>query len=180
MEITVYYVERDRNVSLNSKDIKNVLQTFTEVRPAVERYRNLYQRNDNTVFNLSITIYDPDLHPDAAWKVLETEFAKQVSKTQIINVCLVKTHYETADFWLVRSHSSDGIGRPTKEYKGDYIGVKIREDKKHVMNSDFLFYWFQNAFNQGHMKELATGSTNLQHLPVSAVNFLTIEGFGKT
>ena len=88
----------------------------------------------------------------------------------------VKTHYETADFWLVRKNSADKVGMPTKEYKAEHIGVKVREEKRESLNPEFLFHWFTNFYNNGGFQEIARGTTGLKNITIADVNYIQLSG----
>lgn len=175
MEVTVAYVLKEDNKKLGSKDLSSFIHVFSEVKPAVKKYREMWQKHGE-VFALEIGLHDPRLNPDDSFKLIEDEFKKQNAIPQVINMCLVKTHYETADFWLVRKNSIDKVGTPTKEYAPEHIGVKVRENKKKLLDSDFLFYWFENFYNNGGFQKIARGTTNLKNITLADVNYIQLEG----
>ena len=175
MEVTVTYVLKEDNKELGSKDLSSYMHVFNEVAPAVKKYRDMWQKHGR-VFNLEIGLYKPGLSPDDSFKILENEFEKQSAIPQIINMCLVKTNYETADFWLVRKNSANKVGMPTKEYKAEHIGVKVREEKKESLDPEFLFYWFTNFYNNGGFQKIARGTTKLKNITIADVNYIQLSG----
>lgn len=88
--------------------------------------------------------------------------------------CKVKTNMQDADFWLVRSHSSDKVGMPTKVFSKDYIGVKVIETD--VLSKDYLFYMMMMFYSVGTFKKWAKGTLGLKHIDVKDVEQITIGG----
>tara|TARA_R110002020_G_scaffold470691_1_gene696769 strand:- start:179 stop:493 length:315 start_codon:yes stop_codon:yes gene_type:complete len=62
-----------------------------------------------------------------------------ILKSEMIKV---GTNMQDADFWLVRVHDADTVGKPVKEFKPQYIGIKILATDK--FDPQFMYYWFQN------------------------------------
>ena len=69
-----------------------------------------------------------------------------------------------ADFWIIRRGSDKQVGRPTREYSPEHIGVSvIRPD---LVLADYLFYVFEFLANQGVFVKLAEGTTNLRTIKI--------------
>jgi hypothetical protein len=73
----------------------------------------------------------------------------------------IKTNFQNADFWIIRRGSINTVGKPTKEYNPEHIGIKVNSDQ---VVPDYLYYWFMNFHNMGYWKEVATGTTNLVNI----------------
>jgi len=44
---------------------------------------------------------------------------------RIGDVCEFKTNCPDCDFWIVRKGTEKAVGKPTKEYSPEYIGIKV-------------------------------------------------------
>lgn len=69
-----------------------------------------------------------------------------------------------ADFWIVRRGNANQVGRPTREYSPEHIGVTVT--RPDLVLADYLFYVFEFLANQGAFQELAQGTTNLKTISV--------------
>ena len=69
-----------------------------------------------------------------------------------------------ADFWIVRRGSAKQVGRPTKEYSPEHIGVTLT--RPDLVIPDYLFYVFEFLANQGASVELGEGTTNLKTIKI--------------
>ena len=175
MNITITYTKRttpSHRFSMNHPE--HIQEDFDNVEDAIVRYMQLFHTNDYSVWSLNIVPSSPDMKPEEAWDIIEREFAKHAEEQKVQTVCEVRRYFKDADFWLVRSHSDTGIGKPVKEYSDNHIGIRVRENMKDKLNPDFLFYWFQNLFNQGVLRNLGTGTTGLKHLSVASVKSIKL------
>jgi len=84
----------------------------------------------------------------------------------------VKTNFPDADFWLIRVHDIETVGKPTKEFKPQYIGIKILATDK--FDPQFMYYWFENLQrNQRYWYQMANpGTTNRSNIRVKDVKQL--------
>lgn len=104
--------------------------------------------------------------PDVAPKIINFTFAL------LGQLCEIKTNFSDADFWLIRSHDKQTVGKPIKEYKPGAIGIKVlRTD---LLFDKFLFYYMLNMWQKGYWQMHCNGSLKLQHIKVSHVNNLLI------
>jgi restriction endonuclease S subunit len=88
-------------------------------------------------------------------------------------LCTVQTNLPNADFYIVRSGSQHTIGRVTKEYNKDYIGIKVT--RTDILVPDYLYYLLMNLYNRKYFKSISNGTT-LQHITtqdVGNISFLT-------
>jgi len=69
-----------------------------------------------------------------------------------------------ADFWIVRRGSEKQVGRPTREYSPEHIGVTVT--RPDLVIPDYLFYVFEYLSGQGAFAELAQGTTGLKTISV--------------
>jgi restriction endonuclease S subunit len=83
-----------------------------------------------------------------------------------------KTNSEDADFWLIRKGSEDTVGKPTKEYSPEHIGVTIKDNS--VLNPQYLYYYFMMLQNRGFFKRLATGTLRLKNIRISDIKSIPV------
>lgn len=81
------------------------------------------------------------------------------------NIADLKVNNPEADFWLIRKGNALNVGRPTREFSPEHIGVTvIRPD---LVVPDYLFYVFEYLVMRGAFVELARGTTKLQNIRIS-------------
>lgn len=81
------------------------------------------------------------------------------------NIADLKVNNPEADFWLIRKGNVLNVGRPTREFSPEHIGVTvIRPD---LVVPDYLFYVFEYLVMRGAFVELARGTTKLQNIRIS-------------
>ena len=69
------------------------------------------------------------------------------------DLCEFGTNFPDADFWITKKGNSKTIGRPTKEFNPNNIGVKVvRTD---ILLPDYLYYVFEYLANQGAFTSMA-------------------------
>lgn len=83
-----------------------------------------------------------------------------------------KTNSEDSDFWLIRKGSENTVGKPTKEYSPEYIGVSVKDES--VIDPQYLFYYFMMLQNRGIFKMLAKGTTRLMNIRISDVKSIPV------
>jgi restriction endonuclease S subunit len=81
------------------------------------------------------------------------------------DICEFKTNFEDADFWLVRKGDEMMIGKPTKKFSPDNIGVKVI--KTDLVLPDFLYYYFEYLKSSGFFLRVAKGETLLKHISIA-------------
>ena len=83
-----------------------------------------------------------------------------------------KTNSEDADFWLIRKGSENTVGKPTKEYSPEHIGVTIIDNS--ILDPQYLFYYFMMLQNRGIFKMLAKGTTRLMNIRISDIKSIPV------
>jgi hypothetical protein len=76
----------------------------------------------------------------------------------------LKVNNPEADFWLIRKGNANKVGRPTREFSPEHIGVTIT--RSDLVIPDYLFYVFEHLSNQGVFVSMAQGTTNLQSISI--------------
>lgn len=86
---------------------------------------------------------------------------------RLADICEVKTKFPDADFWIVRKGTKDAVGKPTREFSPEAIGVKVKATE--VIDPGYLYYWFQYLHHQGIFARIAHGTTRLQNIQTSDI-----------
>ena len=74
---------------------------------------------------------------------------------------------QEADFWIVRRGSEDQVGRPTKTFNPQHIGIKVIATDS--LDPNYLYYFLEYLWSQGIFKKIATGSLRLVNIKVSDI-----------
>ena len=91
---------------------------------------------------------------------------------RLSDVAIIKTHFEDADFWLVRRGSLNTVGQPVREYNPEHIGVKVTATE--LLLPSFLYYWFMHLHNSEAWQPLANGTLNLVNIRISDVRAIRL------
>lgn len=83
------------------------------------------------------------------------------------DLCEIRINFPDADFWLIRKHNIDVVGKPVKEFDSERIGIKVI--KTDVLDSRYLYYLMQYVFNSGYWKPRAHGLTRLVNITTNDV-----------
>ena len=91
----------------------------------------------------------------------------KVASIRLKDVCEIKTNFPDADFWLQRKGDVKSLGRPSKEYNNENIGIKVvRTD---VLDPNYLYYLFMHLHGTGQFEQLAKGALRLQHISIEDI-----------
>lgn len=75
-----------------------------------------------------------------------------------------------ADFWLQRQGNIRQVGRPTRSFSKEHIGITILD--RSAIFPDYLYYWFLNIYARGYWEPFTYGSVRLKHIRVEDVRQL--------
>lgn len=78
-----------------------------------------------------------------------------------------KVNDPNADFWIARKGSLETVGKPTREFSPEHIGVKVTALDK--VDPRFLYYVIEYAWMRGQFRQDAHGTTNLVNIKVADV-----------
>ena len=81
---------------------------------------------------------------------------------KLCDLCDLKTDYLDADFWVVRKGPLDELGKPTKKYHSDYIGIKVIE--KDLLLVDYLYNIIEDYYKSGVFKRFAVGNQTVKNI----------------
>jgi len=94
------------------------------------------------------------------YKLENSEFLK------ISDVADIKINFPEANFWLIRKGSIKEVGRPTKDFNKEKIGIKVTSDK---IDPNYLFYMFQYLHTNSFFEKEAVGMLNLKNIRISTI-----------
>jgi len=77
-----------------------------------------------------------------------------------------------ADFWIIRKGSETTVGKPTREFSPEHIGITVT--RPDLVLADYLYYVFEYLANQGKIAELSHGTTNLRNIRISDLENISI------
>lgn len=86
---------------------------------------------------------------------------------KLSDVTITKTHFEEADFWLIRRGSIGKVGKPVREYNPEHIGIKVT--RTDILLPDYLYYWFMHLHSTKAWEQLANGTLSLVNIRISDV-----------
>lgn len=92
---------------------------------------------------------------------------------KLFNIATVKTNFPQADFWLTRKGSFKEVGRPTREYHPERIGIRV--DQPQIALSGYLFYVLTALHGVGYFERRAKGTLSLKHITVKDVEHIKLE-----
>jgi hypothetical protein len=88
------------------------------------------------------------------------------------DICEFKTNFEDADFWLIRKGSETTVGKPTKEYSPENIGVKVTN--RDLVDPNYLYYVFMHLHQSGVFIQIAHGTLALKNIRISDIKQIPI------
>ena len=92
---------------------------------------------------------------------------------KLFNIATVKTNFPNADFWLQRKGSFKEVGKPTREYHPERIGIQVSQPE--IALADYLYYVLMALHGVGYFERRAKGTLNLKHITVKDVEQITLE-----
>lgn len=90
------------------------------------------------------------------------------------DICIFKTNFPDADFWLQRKGSEKTVGTPIKEYSDENIGVKIIDEFRDKVDPGYLYYYFQFLHQKGVFMPIAYGTLGLKNVRISDIKTIPI------
>jgi choline kinase len=88
------------------------------------------------------------------------------------DICEFKTNFPEADFWLIRKGNEKVVGKPTKEFDSERIGVKVIQ--RDVFDPMYVYYMFMGLQQGGKFIPLAHGSLRLKNISIRDIKNITI------
>lgn len=89
------------------------------------------------------------------------------------DLATVKTHFEEADFWLIRRGSKGQCGKPVREYNPEHIGIKV--NRTDLLLPDYLYYCLLHIHSQKMWEPYANGTLDLVNIRVEDVKKITLQ-----
>lgn len=100
--------------------------------------------------------------------------------TNLGDLCIIKTNFPDADFWVIRKGSEEKVGEPVKDFNPENIGLKIKEEYEGKIIPSFIFYVVQYIHQLGIFKNLAKGTLRLKHISVNDVKSASVKSIMKS
>lgn len=85
---------------------------------------------------------------------------------RLTDFCTIATGKQDADFWLIRKGSDKSVGRPTRSFNDEHIGVKANPG---MVDPNFLYYALEYVWNTGYFEARCKGSLALKHITLDDV-----------
>lgn len=89
------------------------------------------------------------------------------------DLCEVKMNMSDADFWIIRRGDKKSVGKPTKEFSKEHIGIKVTSTD--ILDANYLFYTMCFVQSVGYYMNTAKGSTPLVNISVDDVKNLNLQ-----
>ncbi len=97
---------------------------------------------------------------------------------KLADLCDISIGLKDANFWLYTEGSEKSLGMPTgdRENYKNKIGIKLKEEAKDKLDSDYLFYLFQYLHSSQYWQRngLVYGSTRLMGIRIQDVKNLEV------
>jgi restriction endonuclease S subunit len=88
------------------------------------------------------------------------------------DLCKFKTNFPEADFWITRKGDINSVGKPTKEFDPEKIGVKVvRTD---LLLPDYLYYVFEFLVMNGSFAAMSSGTTKLKNITIDDIKNIKV------
>lgn len=88
------------------------------------------------------------------------------------DVATIRTNFPDADFWIARKGSVDSVGKPSKEFNPDNIGIKVTNTE--VLLPQYLYYVFEHFWRSGVWRGVATGALKLVSIRTEDVKKISL------
>jgi hypothetical protein len=97
---------------------------------------------------------------------------KELLKMVLSDIAEIKTDFPDADFWLIRVHDENTVGKPVKEFKPNRIGIKVTATD--VVDAKYLYYVFQHLWSKGVFKQISSGTLNKVNIKTSDIRNIPV------
>lgn len=91
---------------------------------------------------------------------------------KIKDIATVSVGLKDADFYLTRRGDVGSVGKPSKEYSSEAIGIKVTQTD--LVVPYYLYYWFEYIYNSGYWKPLAKGTLSLVNIRTEDVKNIPV------
>jgi hypothetical protein len=89
------------------------------------------------------------------------------------DICKLEINNQDANFWLIRKGSLSMVGKPTKEFSPEHIGVTVIDTEK--LYPDFLYYYMMFMHQSGLFQRFALGTLNLKHIRIDDISKIPVQ-----
>jgi hypothetical protein len=88
------------------------------------------------------------------------------------DLCEIKTNFADADFWIVRRGTKESLGKPSREFSPEKIGIKVVATE--LLDANYLFYMFQYLHSTGIFEKMGTGALRLVNIRTEDIKRIPI------
>lgn len=88
------------------------------------------------------------------------------------DLCEFKVNFPEADFWLIRKGNEKVVGKPTKEFDPERIGVKVIQTD--ILDPQYLYYVFMHLQESGKFIPFAHGTLKLKNISIRDIKNISI------
>ena len=89
------------------------------------------------------------------------------------DLCEVKMNMSNADFWITRRGDKKSVGKPTKDFNSENIGIKVTSTN--LIDPNYLFYMMMYMHNAGMWQEKSNGTLSLVNIKIEDVKSIQLE-----
>jgi len=86
---------------------------------------------------------------------------------KLCDVATIKTNFQDADFFLIRRGAISQVGKPSREFNPEHIGIKV--NRTDILLPDYLYLCFEHLHNIKAWEPRANGTLALVNIRVSDV-----------
>lgn len=105
-------------------------------------------------------------------RILQVILTEETQKRKLGDFCEIKVKFPDADFWIKRRGDLSTVGKPTKEFNQEDIGIKVTDLNK--LDPRYLYYVMQHLHGQGYFKKKSRGILQLVHITVNDVQNIPV------
>ena len=88
------------------------------------------------------------------------------------DLCEFKVNFPEADFWLIRKGNEKVVGKPTKEFDPERIGVKVIQTD--ILDPQYLYYVFMYLQGSGKFIPFAHGTLKLKNISIRDIKSISV------
>lgn len=74
----------------------------------------------------------------------------------------VRLNDPSADFWLIRKGSDTEVGKPTKEFSPEHLGITVTATN--ALDPNYLRFVMEHIWSQKHWVNIARGALRLKSI----------------
>jgi len=92
--------------------------------------------------------------------------------SKLSDVADIKINFPEANFWIIRKGSIKEVGKPTRNFNKENIGIKVTSDK---IDPNYLFYMIQYLHANRFFEKKSVGMLNLKNIRISTIQNIQLK-----